>query len=267
MSSYQHLCCSESTINSQQFLSVSSPPIPNVADRPELISGKIHVWYACIDRSPKEIKEFAVTLSPEETARAKRFRSDQDRDRYIVQHGVLRALLAGYLGFKARQVDICTSAHGKPYLAGKDATGSVQFSISHSGAYAAFAFGRSNSIGVDIEETRKIPEMDGIVAQHFTPREKAELLVCTEDQRLMLFYRFWTRKEAVLKAQGEGLLKGIDSVDVATGEGSGPWQIGVAGETTMKKFFVMDIKGPEGFSAAVAVAGPIVPTSIQLRFR
>jgi 4'-phosphopantetheinyl transferase len=178
-----------------------------------------------------EVQEFAAALSPEETARAKRFRSDQDRDRYIVQHGVLRSLLAGYLDCGPRQIDINTSAHGKPCLAGKDDEGSLQFSLSHSGTYAAFAFGRYNSIGVDIEEIREIPEMEGIVTEHFTPHEKAVMLSCPIDTRVKTFYRFWTRKEAVLKAQGEGLLKSLDCVDVAKHtDANEPWKVQVAGE-------------------------------------
>ena len=146
LSSYQHSYSSISSKISPQFLSVSFPPIPNVAERPELIPGKIHVWYACVDCSLIEIKEFSAVLSAEETARAQRFRSAQDRDRHIVQHGLLRSLLAGYLGCAARQVHIRTSAHGKPCIEGKDAEGSLQFSLSHSGAYAAFAFNRCDSI-------------------------------------------------------------------------------------------------------------------------
>ena len=238
-------------------------PIPIIADRPELIPGTIHVWYACVDCSLIEIKEFSAVLSAEETARAQRFRSAQDRDRHIVQHGLLRSLLAGYLGCAARQVHIRTSAHGKPCIEGKDAEGSLQFSLSHSGAYAAFAFNRCDSIGVDIEEVREIPEMEEIVAQHFTPREKAEMLACPIDWKLKTFYRLWTRKEAVLKAQGEGLLKAIDCVDVATGEDPGHWKVFIEEGSAVEEYSVTDIEGPPGFAAAVAVAGFRAQISIQ----
>jgi 4'-phosphopantetheinyl transferase len=244
---------------------VSPPPIPNAADCAELIPGKIHIWFACVDRSFLEIREFAAVLSPEETARAQRFRSDRDRERYIVQHGVLRSLLAGYLGCGARQVDIGSSAHGKPCLTGKDTEGSLQFSLSHSGAYAAFAFGRYNSIGVDIEEVREIPEMEGIVAEHFTPREKAVMLSCPIDTRLKTFYRFWTRKEAVLKAQGEGLLRSLDCVDVAkNADANEPWKVQVAGEPILEEYWVSDAECPAGFATAVAADGPFAAISVWL---
>jgi 4'-phosphopantetheinyl transferase len=183
-----------------------------------------------------------------------------------VQHGVLRSLLAGYLSCGFDQVDIRSSAHGKPYLAGKDSEGSLQFSLSHSGAYAALAFGRCNSIGVDIEEIREIPELEGIVDQHFTPREKAEMLACQIDWKLKTFYRLWTRKEAVLKAQGEGLLRELDNVDVATGKESGIWKACIKQGSVVEEYSFTDIDGPQGYEAAVAVAGPIGPKSVQLYF-
>jgi 4'-phosphopantetheinyl transferase len=241
--------------------------IPNYANRFELIPGKIHVCYAFVDRSPEEIREFEAVISPEEAARAQRFHSAMDRDRYTVQHGVLRSLLAGYLGCGPRQVNICKSAHGKPWLAGEDGAGSLQFSLSQSGAYAAFAFSRCSSIGLDIEEIHEIQEMDGIVAQHFTPREKAEMLLCSMDFRLKAFYRFWTRKEAVLKAQGEGLLRPLDCVDVATsGNGRGQWRVQVAGGPVAEDFWVMDVTGPAGFAIAVASARPVDEILIDERW-
>lgn len=221
---------------------------------PELKHGQVTVWFACVDRPQPGIQEFAAVLSREETARAQRFRSAQDRDRYIVFHGVLRSLLAAYLGCGPRQVDICKGAHGKPCLAGTDCVGALQFNLSHSGAYAAFAFGRNSSIGVDIEEVREIQEMEGIVAQHFTRREKDALLSCPKDRREEMFYRFWSRKEAVLKAQGEGLLRELDSVDVATGEGTGPWLVKVVGEGSVEEYLLFDVDTYKGFSASAAVA-------------
>jgi len=233
-------------------------------DKPsELKQGQIAVWFACVDRSLPEIQEFEAVISPEEAARAQRFHSARDRDRYIVQHGVLRSLLAGYLRCEPRQVDIRTRASGKPFLAGSDAGGSLQFSASGSGLYTAFAFGRCNRIGVDIEEVRDLPEMQGIVDQHFTPREKHEVSSCPKERRLLLFYRLWARKEAVLKAQGEGLLKDLVSVDVATGEGAGPWRVGIDSGGGVEGYSVVDIDGPPGYAMAVSMSSHISRISVH----
>lgn len=137
-----------------------SPPSFAIKGIPSLASGSIHVCFAVVDQLMPEIREFEALLSQEETARAQRFRSEQDRDRYIVQHGLLRSLLAGYLGCRPRQVDIRSSPHGKPCLAGKDGEGSLQFNLSHSDGVAAYAFIIGKSIGVDIEKIHEFPEME-----------------------------------------------------------------------------------------------------------
>jgi 4'-phosphopantetheinyl transferase len=157
-----------------------------------------------------------------------------------------------------RQVDIQRDANGKPHLAEWQNKNLFQFSDSHSDIYAAFAFCRYSRVGVDIEKRRELPEMMGIVTRHFTPRENSELLSCPEGSRLMLFYRFWTRKEALLKAQGEGLLRELNSVDVSVdGRGPGPWPATVSGCPAGGSFWVADLDGPAGFAAAVAVDGPV----------
>jgi 4'-phosphopantetheinyl transferase len=207
--------------------------------------------------------EFTGLLSPEETARAQRFRSAQDRERYIVQHGVLRSLLAGYVGCGSRKVDILTSANGKPYLAGPDRD-AIHFSASQSDAFAAFAFSLIGSIGVDIENMRDIPDMLEIVERHFTSREQQAIFYSTESLRSALFYKLWTRKEAVLKAQGEGLLRPLDCVDVAAcGDVSRPWKVLVREGTVAEDFWVMDVNGPEGYATAVASAGPFAYISVR----
>jgi 4'-phosphopantetheinyl transferase len=179
-----------------------------------------------------------------------------------VQHGVLRKLLAGYMGCEPRQVDIRTNTNGKPYLACPDSA-AIQFSVSHSDGLAVYALSRIDSIGVDIEKICQFPDMLEIVEEQFTLREKQEILSCPEDRRLLLFYRFWTRKEAVLKAQGEGLLKALNSVDVVAGEGPGPWKVGVPVEAGVEEYSVLDVEGPAHFAAAVALAGPLVGISVQ----
>ena len=232
----------------------------------ELKQDQIVVWFAGVDRPLPEIKELEALLSPQETARAHRFCSARDRDRYTVQHGVLRSLLAGYLGCAPGQVDMRSSANGKPCVVGREDEGSLQFSVSHSDAFGAYAFTIVGSIGVDVEKICEFPDMLEIVEQHFTLRESHEMLSCPEDQRLMLFYRFWTRKEAVLKAQGEGLLRALGSVDVATGEGIGPWKVSLADRTFAEEYLLADIEAPPGFCAAVAVASSLTSISISVNF-
>jgi 4'-phosphopantetheinyl transferase len=147
----------------------------------------------------------------------------------------------------------------------------LQFSISHSDGIAVFALGLQDSIGVDIERIRALPEMMGIIERHFTVREKEAMLACPDDGQLDLFYRFWTRKEALLKALGEGLMKPLDSVEViAHGDPSKPWQVLASGSSSGELFWMADLDAPAGFAGCVAAAGRmdtvnVHPSWIEIR--
>ncbi len=221
-----------------------------------LARDKVDVWFLKVDMPPKKIKELKILLSPDEIASADRFHFIRDSQRYIAQHGVLRMLLAGYVGCSPRDVDIRLGIDGKPYLTGQDNDGVIHFSASRSDVFVVFAFNRIGETGVDIERIRPIPDMLEIVARHFTIREEEEINSCPESERLSLFYKFWTRKEAVLKAHGDGLLRPLDSVCVASNVKAGdPWKVKVSKYLAEKDFLVTDVEGPTDFAVAVAVAG------------
>ena len=217
----------------------------------------MEVWYATLDRSLEEIESYERLLSQEELARAKRFKNSIDRQRYQVRQGILRELLGGYLGCEPTQVEIHRDANGKPFPAPRMNFDHLQFSDSHSENVAAFAFGRQERLGIDIEKIRELSEMLEIVEAQFTQKENQEMLNCPEDRRLGLFYRFWTRKEAVLKAQGEGLLLPLNCVDVSVDREGHPFKVRVLGEGAVEEFLVEDIQAPLGFAAAVAVDGAL----------
>jgi 4'-phosphopantetheinyl transferase len=230
------------------------------------IGNQIYACYVSIDSLLEEAKNFYTMLSQEEKAYALKCHLTRNRDLFVVRRGVLRLLLSSHLDCKPHQVNIGISDHGKPNLKESNSENSLQFSISHSGGYAVFAFGKYSRIGVDIEEIRVIHEIDEIVSQYFTPREKAEMLACPIDCRLEKFYRFWTRKEAVLKAQGIGLLGKLDSADVAMGEHSGTLKVLIKDGAVAEEYSVTDIEGLPSFAAAVAVDGSHPTTQISVQF-
>ena len=229
-----------------------------------LDKGKIDIWFSRVDWLASEIKKIEVLLSQEEKGRAQRFQFLQDRNRYIVRHGVLQLLLAGYQSCKPGQIDIRATVNGKPYLEGQQKRGGIHFNVSSSDTFTAIAFSRNGSIGIDIEKIRDIPDILEIVERHFTSDEKHQIFSCPENLRKALFYKFWTRKEAVLKAQGEGLLKQLDCVDVDIKlKTQVPWKVRVAGASATEEFWVTDIDGPTGFRVAVASAGNISQIGVQ----
>src|SRR5262249_8152166 len=145
-------------------------------------------------------------LSPAELQRAERHRFLDHRRRYAIGHGALRALLGGYAGVDPTRLAFRAGPRGKPYL---EHPHDLYFNLSHSGQLALVAVSRSE-VGVDLEKVRHLESLLDIARRHFSPTEFAVLEGATEDARLDLFYRCWTRKEAYIKAVGEGLAMSLD---------------------------------------------------------
>jgi phosphopantetheinyl transferase len=154
-------------------------------------------------------------LSRQEIERANRFRMEQDRRRFINRHVMLRVLLARCTGRNAGGIQIRYGTYGKPFLSEQGADRSIHFSTAHSAGTAVVAIGMGFPIGVDIEEVKMLKEMEEIVARHFTAEERRVFRNYSGFQRVEVFYRFWVRKEAVLKASGEGLIRPTTEIDVS----------------------------------------------------
>jgi 4'-phosphopantetheinyl transferase len=135
---------------------------------------------------------------------------------FAIARGTLRILLSRYLGCAAREIRFCYGNRGKPSLAG---TPRLQFNMSHSGAMALFAFTLDCAIGVDIEQIRPIQDMNDIAARFFAPDETASLMSLAASERERAFFRCWTRKEAFIKATGDGLSTPLDSFSVTLDPG------------------------------------------------
>jgi 4'-phosphopantetheinyl transferase len=164
---------------------------------------EVHCWYVDLDVPPATEARCLATLTGEERSRSARFRFDHDRRRFIVAHGVLRGLLGRYLGTHAGRVRLVQNAFGKPEL--DPALGRrLAFNLSHSADLAAIAVAHAD-VGVDVERIREQPEHDEIARCCFSAAEVEELNGLPTRRRTRAFLRCWTRREAYVKARGEGL--------------------------------------------------------------
>lgn len=177
----------------------------------------LHIWP--LDVGDGERAQLTEFLSEEERARAARFVFERDQKRFAVARGRMREVLAATLGVRPSALAFAVSAHGKPALI----SGELTFNLSHSGGLAALGISRGPAIGVDIEEERPLKE--DVAGRFFSAREVAALRALPEVEQLGAFYRCWTRKEAIVKAIGDGLSHPLDSFDVT-----------IAGEAKVERF-------------------------------
>jgi 4'-phosphopantetheinyl transferase len=171
---------------------------------PALANDEVHVWCQTLSSSWTKSDELYLVLSPDEQDRANRFKVEHARDQFIGARVVLRCLLAGYLGMEAGDLVFSYQANGKPQLAALQGE-RLEFNLSHSGDFVVCAVAWKRNLGVDIEQIRADVGYEDIVHAHFSAREIEELTRLPPDQRRHAFFAAWTRKEAYVKALGEGL--------------------------------------------------------------
>lgn len=170
--------------------------------RPHFPTEMIDVWCVRTEASDAAVEEFRLALTFEERERAARFRFDHLQRSFVLARGALRVLLGSYLNTSRSNVRFRYNSSGKPSLA---SLGRIRFNVSHSSRLAVFAFTLDCEVGVDVEKIRPLQEMDEIAKHFFCAEEAAELAALPLDERERAFFLCWTRKEAYIKATGDGL--------------------------------------------------------------
>ncbi len=202
-------------------------PVPGF----QLATDDCHVWTLPLDQHPKVLEQLRCSLSQEEIRRADRYRFARQRRQFILTRGALRGLLGRYLDMAPEHCRITLSESGKPALAATpierrpDVAHSsepspirpdeVSFNVAHAGDQAIIAIGRGVEVGVDIELLRPLDERQALADMILSPTEKKRWQALSEEKRIRAFYALWTRKEAVAKAIGQGLLMELNTLGVS----------------------------------------------------
>jgi 4'-phosphopantetheinyl transferase len=221
-----------------------------------LAGGEVHVWGAVLDQPPSQVLRLAHTLSADEHARADRYFFARDRQHYIVGRGLLRAILGRYLGSEPARLRFAYSSHGKPSLAEPSGGGILHFNVSHSKGLGLYAVARDRQIGVDLERVRPLPDAAQLAERFFSPREYAALRALPAHMRHEAFFNCWTRKEAYVKARGEGLSLPLDQFDVSLARGK-PARL-LCNEREPRdviRWTLQELTPAPGYAAALAVQG------------
>jgi len=168
---------------------------------------QVHAWYSTLALQTGRLDEFTGLLDAEEQVRAERFRYVADRERYVIGHGLLRTLLGHYLDRSPGSIILQRGEFGKPFLEGHP----IHFNLSDT--KDAVVVGLSlEHIGMDIETMNRRTDHKSVAEHYFTPREVKSIAEAVNGKRR--FLELWTRKEAVLKASGVGIMDDLHSLEV-----------------------------------------------------
>ena len=214
---------------------------------------EIHVWQRSLDCTSVTADKFKQLLPADERLRAQRFHFDRDRRRFIVRRAARRIILSSYLRAEPRELRFENGPQGKPRLSGEFADRALEFSVTHSQGMALVAVAAGQRIGIDLECVRPLPDLDRLLSQCLSPAEIRSLNAEDLLDPLGGFYRYWTCKEACLKALGIGLARRLDSVRISlpAGDATGAAEVcGGSDETT--GLFVRSFSPFTGYRAAAA---------------
>jgi len=171
-----------------------------------LPDGDVHVWRASLKAAAPRVATLRRVLSPDELERAESFHFPRDREGFVVARGLLREILSLYLpGLEPDRLRFSYDRYGKPALKNEVGTRGFHFNLSHSGGVALYAVSWGRRVGVDVEEVRDVRDYELIAERHFAPEEISALRTLHPAARRESFFHCWARKEAYVKAVGQGL--------------------------------------------------------------
>jgi len=221
-------------------------------DAVPLTVGDVQVWMGRVPVDEDELIQLARQLSLEERDRAGRIAVDLPRREFILGRAMARKLVGEALQVDPGDVKFDRRIHGKPCLYPATVDHPLRFNVSHSGGRVVVALAVGREVGVDLEWIHGLEEWNDISARIFSRRERAELHALPVSLQRQAFFNGWTRKEAWLKATGEGLTEALPAIEVTLAPGRPPeWLALPGGWDVMRQWSIQDIPLPEGFAGAV----------------
>ncbi|MEA5592798.1 4'-phosphopantetheinyl transferase family protein [Rivularia sp. UHCC 0363] len=220
----------------------------------KLLPNEVHIWRENLENVKPSLEYFTQILSEDELGRAKRFHFEQHRQRFIAGRGILRSILGRYLNIEPSKIRFDYEPRGKPFL-DRNYHRNLGFNLSHSQNFALYAVTLNDSIGVDLECFNSTTDVVSLAQRFFLPSEFAAIKSAPQEQQQQLFFRYWTCKEAYLKATGTGL-KDLQKVEISLTPEQ-PARLNVPGEWKL-----IEIKPFLNCAAAIAISS----RDLQLKY-
>jgi 4'-phosphopantetheinyl transferase len=244
-----------------QKMHITEPECP-IESGLALGENEVTLWRVDLESVRADESRWNEFLSSEEKQRARRFHFPEDRQRYTASRAFLRRILAAYLNTDPAGLTFSYSSKEKPSLAGSQASSRLAFNVSHSGGIALYAFTRGRQLGVDVEHIRRDFDVEPIARRFFSVIEQLQINALPQPERVEAFFRCWTRKEAYLKATGDGLSLPLSQFDVSIEEN----EAGQGKEASLllatrpdpaeaARWKLSDVPCGPGYRAAVCVRG------------
>lgn len=222
----------------------------------QLSSRYIDIWRVTLDLPPVRVRKYHAMLSGEELERCARFKSEQRRREFIIGRGMLRMLIGKCLDQDPAVFDFSYSEHQKPYLHETELGAPVGFNLTHSHDLALIALTLGRDLGIDLEYLRYDVEFKALARRFFSKQESQSIEAYSNALLPEAFFACWTRKEALLKALGEGIAFGLRDFSVNVD----PRIREVALEThwdpaESTRWSILNLSPGDNYTAAVAASG------------
>jgi 4'-phosphopantetheinyl transferase len=227
---------------------------------------QVDLWHASLSAARDPAHE--MCLAPDERARAQRYISATVRQRFITGRAMLRAILAEYLNCEPQRIRLATGPRGKPALGGPWSGDALRFNVAHSHDCLLVGVTRHRAIGVDVEYVHRAIDTDQIAARFFSPAEYAVYQRTPQALQRQAFLNCWTRKEAYIKARGDGLAIALDSFDVSLAPGDPARLLRTDGDDPARWAMTVGVSLPGYVMALVVASGetsrnPCSPDSLS----
>jgi 4'-phosphopantetheinyl transferase len=226
-------------------------------DAPLLLpENEVQLWRVDLESIGGDEARWQKVLSSDEAIRASRFHFANHRQRFVAARALLRTILAGYLTTDPTELVFTYSKREKPSLGPAHAENGITFNVSHSGGIALYAFTRQRELGVDVEQIRRDFEVEAIARRFFSPHEQEQLAKLPAAEKIDAFFRCWTRKEAYIKATGDGLSLPLTQFDVSLDGGNTNALVTTRPDAAeAKRWLLREVSAGAGYIAALCVHG------------